>query len=163
MAKQTRVDVTQAPIEAKPVLRRLLQLYLYDFTEFTTDDVNAHGEFDYPYLDQYWTPDERETRVPFLITAGGKLAGFALVRRAGSGPWKMAEFFVLRRFRRLGVGSRAAAEVFGRLPGAWQVHEIAANAPAQAFWRRVIGAATSGRFEEESNAEAVVQRFRIGD
>ena len=30
--------VSPAAFEEKPVLRRLLELYLYDFTEFTGDD-----------------------------------------------------------------------------------------------------------------------------
>ena len=96
------------------------------------------------------------------MRADGKLAGFALVRRVGGGPWKIAEFFVLRRLRRAGVGSQAARAVFEKYPGAWQVHEVAANTPAQAFWRRVIASATGAQFEEESTDEAVVQRFRIG-
>jgi predicted acetyltransferase len=156
------VELVPAPLEAKPVLRRLMELYHYDFTEFTGDDVNEHGEFGYRYLDHYWAPDDGETRLPFLIRADGRLAGFALVRRVGDGPWKMAEFFVMRRFRRDGVGSRAAIAVFERFPGQWEVHELAANTPAQAFWRRVFSAITDGQFEEEANPEAVVQRFRIG-
>jgi len=144
-------------------MRRLLELYLYDFTEFLPHELNEHGEFGYRYLDHYWATDEGETRLPFLIRANGKLAGFALVRRVGDRPWKMAEFFVLRMYRRAGVGSEAARAVFEKCPGAWEVHEVAANTPAQAFWRRAIGAATGGHFAEEVNADAVVQRFLIAE
>ena len=157
----TNVKVTPASYEEKPVLRRLLELYLYDFTEFIGGDLNEHGEFVYRYLDHYWAPDAGETRLPFLVRVDGVLAGFALVRRVGDGPWKMAEFFVLRKYRRGGVGSRAARAVFQECPGPWEVHEVAANTPAQAFWRRVIGAATGGQFDEEVNTDAVVQRFVI--
>jgi predicted acetyltransferase len=159
--RRVKVEVVSAAYEEKAVVRRLLELYHYDFTEFLHLELNQHGEFGYRYLDHYWAPDERETRLPFLVRADGKLAGFALVRRVGDGPWKMAEFFVARMYRRAGVGSEAALAVFETCPGAWEVHEIAANAPAQAFWRRVIGAATDGQFEEEVNADAVVQRFVI--
>src|SRR5207247_384167 len=111
-SRAMEIEVTPAPAEAKPVVRRLMELYRYDFTEFIPDDVNEHGEYGYPYLDHYWAPDERETRFPFLLRADGKLAGFALIRRVGDGPWKMAECFVLRRFRRHGVGFRAAVKIF---------------------------------------------------
>lgn len=153
------VTVDVAGVEEKPVFRRLLQLYLYDFTEFIDGDLNDHGEFAYPYLDHYWAAASGETRVPYLVRADGKLAGFALVRRDGDGPWKMAEFFVLRGYRRAGVGARAASATFERHPGAWEVHEVRTNLPAQTFWRRVIGRFTSGAFEEDGDATGVVQRF----
>jgi predicted acetyltransferase len=60
----------------------------------------------------------------------------------------MAEFFVLRRYRRQGVGERAARAAFGRFPGPWEVRERAGNDAAIAFWRRVIHRHTAGRFQE---------------
>jgi predicted acetyltransferase len=60
----------------------------------------------------------------------------------------MAEFFILRRYRRQGVGARAARAVFDRFPGAWQVRQRPENAAAIAFWRRVIDRHTAGRFRE---------------
>ncbi len=153
------VTVEIAGAEEKPVLHRLLQLYLYDFTEFIGGELSAHGEYEDPYLDHYWQPAAGETRVPYLVRVGGRLAGFALVRREGEGPWTMAEFFVLRPYRRGGVGARVAKAVFERHPGAWSVHEVPANVPAQAFWRRVIGEVTGGVFAEESDENGVTQRF----
>ncbi|MEP7216190.1 MAG: GNAT family N-acetyltransferase, partial [Anaerolineaceae bacterium] len=144
----------------KAVLRRLLELYHYDFTEFLPLDLNEHGEFGYQYLDHYWAPDEGETRLPFLVRADGKLAGFAFVRRKEDGPWKMAEFFVMRQYRRAGVGAQAARAVFAQCAGAWEVHEVLANTPAQAFWRRIIGEVTGGQFEDETS-DSVTQRFTI--
>lgn len=38
--------------------------------------------------------------------------------------------------------------LFARHPGAGQVPVIRENAPALAFWRKVIGAYSAGRFEE---------------
>lgn len=52
------VEVIRAGVSDKAVLRRLLQLYHYDFSEWTGDDVDEHAEFAHPYLDHYWTdPD----------------------------------------------------------------------------------------------------------
>ena len=155
------VEVKQAPYSEHSVLRKMMQLYVYDFTEFIGGDLDEHGEFGYHYMDHYWAEDDRETRVPFLIRADGKLAGFALVRREGDGPWKMAEFFILKRYRRGAVGSAAARTIFEQFPGAWEVHEVAANTPAQAFWRRIIGEITNGAFEERSDGGGVVQKFSL--
>ena len=61
----------------------------------------------------------------------------------------MAEFFVMRRFRRHGVGEQAAGWLFDRFPGPWEVRQKKENQPATAFWRRAIGRYTDGRFDEE--------------
>jgi predicted acetyltransferase len=148
----TEVEVVAAEIADKSVLRNLLELYLHDFSEMTASDVDEHGLFGYDRLDNYWTEPDRR---PFLIRADGRLAGFALVRSGA--PHDMAEFFVMRRHRRGGVGLLAARAVFAMFPGEWQVREMAANAAATAFWRRAIPVP----FEEEVIAAGPVQRFRI--
>ncbi|MCZ2108156.1 MAG: GNAT family N-acetyltransferase [Dehalococcoidia bacterium] len=156
-----KVTVETATLADKPVLRRLLQLYLYDFTEFAPADLDHHGEYPYRYLDHYWAPDANEERHPFLIRADGELAGFALVRHSDGRAWQMAEFFVLRMYRRHGVGRQAALILFRTLTGDWQVAERRANAPGQAFWRHTIAEATNGNYREESDEEAVVQHFSM--
>ncbi|MCO5200856.1 MAG: GNAT family N-acetyltransferase [Chloroflexi bacterium] len=156
------MDVTIEPIryEDKPVLRRLVQLYLYDFSEFEPLELNEHGEFDYRYLDHYWAPDEGEERHAFFIRVDSKRAGFALVRVV-NGVNVFAEFFVMRRFRGAGVGAAAARAVLTRLPGDWLVHQVPANLPAQAFWRRVIASFTGGNYREQVDESGVTQRFTV--
>ena len=149
----TRVEVVDASLELKPVLRRLLELYIHDFSEFEPYDVDESGHFGYQYLDNYWT--ERERR-PFLFRVDGHWAGFALVRTGA--PNDMAEFFVMRRYRRGGIGLEAARAVFERVPGAWQVRQIAANSGATEFWRRAIPV----EFEQTTNDDGPVQHFSIG-
>jgi predicted acetyltransferase len=147
------IQVLEARLADKPVVRRLLELYLHDFSEFTDADVDGRGRFGYPYLDLYWTEPERR---PFLLRVAGHWAGFALVR-AGT-PHDMAEFFVLRKYRRTGVGGVAARDLFLRFPGAWQVRQMHANTGATAFWRRAI----PFEFTEELSDGGPVQRFRVG-
>ncbi len=156
------MDVTIEPIryEDKMILRRLIQLYLHDFSEFEPLELNEHGEFDYRYLDHYWAPDDGEARHAFFIRVDAKRAGFALVRVV-NGVNVFAEFFVMRSFRGAGVGSAAARAVLARLPGKWLVHQVPANLPAQAFWRRVISELTRGNYREEIDASGVTQRFDL--
>lgn len=148
------VEVFEAPLEEKSVVRRLLELYQYDFSEFVDGDLDGHGTYGYQFLDNYWTEDARH---PFLFRVGGKWAGFALVR-AGT-PHDMAEFFVMRKYRRHGVGIVAARELFARFPGDWQVRQMATNTPATNFWRRAI----PYPFEEDRNDHGPVQRFAVPD
>lgn len=136
----------------RPILWRLLQLYLHDFSEVDRHTLNARGEFEYRWFDRYWSDPER---TPLLVRVEGKWAGFALVRLGE--PNEMAEFFVMRKYRRSGIGRRVAAECFRRFPGNWRIHEVRGNAAAVAFWRAVIPVP----FDETSNSTGTAQTFEI--
>jgi predicted acetyltransferase len=144
------VRVVPASAQEQPVLRRLMSLYVYDFSELMGLDVEEDGAFALPELSPYWRDPWRH---PFLLRVDDKLAGFALVHQrsrltGAEGIHDMAEFFVLRKYRRRGVGEQAARELFGRFPGRWEVRERPANVNAIAFWRRVIDRYTGGAFRE---------------
>ena len=88
---------------------------------------------------------------PFLIEAGGALAGFCLIDRYALVPdidWNMSQFFVMGPWAGHGVGRRAAVTAFNRFAGRWQVMQIPANTGAVRFWRRIIDAWSGGAFEE---------------
>jgi len=135
-----QIEITPADRDQEPVLANLLQLYAHDFSEFHKVELGADGRFAYQQLPLYWSDPERH---PFLIWIDGKLAGFVLVKR-GSGVsddatvWDMAEYFVLRGWRRHRVGTRVAHDVWRRFPGRWQVRVMEANVAARQFWDRAI-------------------------
>jgi predicted acetyltransferase len=149
-----RVTVTCALAARKQTLVNLMQLYLYDFSEFAPieslyGEADQEGRFAYDGLDDYWREDGR---IALTIEANGRLAGFALVNRwsALNRPLdhSVAEFLVLRKYRRAGVGSRAAKLLFARFPGRWEAPVAWYNAPALAFWRRAVAACVDGTIEE---------------
>jgi predicted acetyltransferase len=143
-----QIDVTPANIDEKPILQRLMELYLYDFTEFEDIPMDSSGLFGDPWLDFYWS---EKGRFPFLIRADGKLAGFVLVNQhthLADSEWTIAEFFILRQYRRQGVGKAAAFSTFARFGGKWEVHQLERNIPAQHFWRKVITEYTGGLYTE---------------
>ncbi|HKW90558.1 MAG TPA: GNAT family N-acetyltransferase [Methylomirabilota bacterium] len=143
-------------------LANVYPFYLHDLSEF--DDG-------YYRLDErgLWLPDhlpswlEEDDDQPLIIIESGRRVGFALVNRAPSrhvGPgmdFRMAEFFVLRAHRRQGVGRRAVLALFERFRGRWEIFQLPRNAAAIAFWRRVIGAYSGGRFEETADGSGVRQ------
>ncbi len=143
------VDIRPVAYTDKSVLRNLMELYLYDFSEFDGVDVNGHGRYEYRYLDYYWTENSRH---PYFIYSDGRLAGFALVRdvegKDGEKVHHIAEFFVMRKYRHKDVGKTAAFWLFRHFRGKWQVEELESNLPAQNFWRNVIGEITQGEFQE---------------
>ncbi len=144
------IVVSPATVDERPILRHLMELYLYDFSEFDGADIGPMGLYDYPYLDHYWVEDGR---TPFLVRLEGELAGFVLVWRYNyltghKDAWVMAEFFIMRKYRQRGVGEQVARWIFDHHPGAWQVSQIPENKVATTFWRKVIARYTHDNFEE---------------
>jgi len=148
------VTLEPVPIEDKAVVRNLMELCQHDYSEVLQHDVNTHGLFGYPYLDHFWTEPGRHA---FFVRADGTLAGFALIRTLegdeGEPVLDLTEFFVLRKYRRLGIGRQAAEAVFDRLPGRWRVASLPGSATALTFWRDTVARYTGGPFEEEDDAE----------
>ncbi|WP_106767712.1 GNAT family N-acetyltransferase [Paenibacillus faecalis] len=144
------MGINLVPAKQKAVIEHLMQFYLYDFTQFLDIDVSYEGRFaPYPGLDDYWTL--RDTCYPYLMTYSSKPAGFALVERMNNSEeadYYMCEFFVMKKYRRSGLGTWASHQLFDRLRGRWKVTEISTNIPAQAFWRKTIGDYTGHRYEE---------------
>lgn len=160
--------VTLSEVEAgqEQVLRNLVQFYAYDFAELAGWDVPASGRFPDDVADRCTPAGERHA---FLINADGALAGFAIVDHrsrltAEAGVHDMAEFFIVRRHRRHGVGAAAVAQLFTRFPGRWEVRQSERNVVATEFWRAAI-ARTVGEFGEVQWADATwrgpVQRFFV--
>jgi predicted acetyltransferase len=147
------LQVLPATVQERPILQRLMELYLYDFSEFDDADINDDGIYGYEFLDRYWVED---CRYPFSIRVDGKWAGFVLVRdlllEDGVLVHTVAEFFVMRKYRRQKVGQRAAFEIFDRFAGLWRVGELRTNRPAQSFWRKIIREYTHGQFSEMEDA-----------
>lgn len=134
------IKVIPAQAEQQHVLANLLELYAHDFSEFIDLRLGPDGRFGYDRLPLYW---KELNRHPFLVLVNGGLAGFVFVQRGSqiSGDeniWDMAEFFVVRGYRRLGVGMTAAQEVWKRFPGSWEVRVINRNQKATHFWARAI-------------------------
>ncbi|SEL89097.1 GNAT family N-acetyltransferase [Paenibacillus sp. OK003] len=156
------LSIHQAEYQHKSTLRNLMELYKYDFSEYDPEDVNENGLYEYVYLDHYWT---EAGRYPFLFRVEGQLAGFALIREIeseqGTSIYQMAEFFVMKKYRKLGVGAQAAIHVFNLFPGTWKVAEMETNEPAQIFWRKVIARYTDNKYQEvrEPDWEGPIQIF----
>lgn len=158
-------EVRVALAEDRLPLQRLLELYQHDISDVYDQDVDRHGEYGYP-LDKYFSSS---ACTAFLAFAGGHYAGFALadgaVKVRETGNW-MAQFFVLKKYRRSGLGRALARFVFQALPGYWEVGQMAQNVSAQAFWRSTLHELTGGTYVEYSAPNerwlGVVQTFTTG-
>jgi predicted acetyltransferase len=122
------VEVITASSADKSIVERLLQLYEHDNSEFFGADVDPDGIYRVMDADTLWQPD----RNIFLVKVDGHLAGFAFVSRhpsyLGDGEtYLMDEFFIMRKYRRRGVGEHVARTLFDRYPGRWEVSEWPTN------------------------------------
>lgn len=147
------VSLEPATHAQKPILENLLELYVHDLSEAFEIEIGRDGRFGYERLPLYW--QEAARRFPFLIRVGAEWAGFALVTRGSPvtedpSDLDVAEFFVLRRYRRSGVGRRAAFLLFDRIPGHWVVRVAERNRRGLPFWREVIPDYTRGQVLSET-------------
>jgi predicted acetyltransferase len=157
-----QIELRPATREDEPLLANLLELYAHDFSEFSELKIGSDGRFGYEQLPLYW---KEAGRFPFLVIANGSVAGFVLVQqgsRISIAPeiWDIAEFFILRGYRRAGVGLRAAHCVWRSFPGSWQVRVIDKNLVAQTFWQHAVSEFTE--LPAESAIKAVgSKRWRV--
>jgi predicted acetyltransferase len=140
------VTVEAAGEPASGLLRSLMQLYLHDLSAVEGWEVDEAGSFGDDDLDGCWTERRRH---PFVIRVDGFVAGFAIVDEGSDETgdpdvFDMAEFFVLRRWRRQGVGREAVRQLLARFPGRWEVRPFPGYVPGEQFWHRVCGDLAAG-------------------
>lgn len=145
------VSLQRATPDMAPLLRNLLELYIHDLSEIFPVELGPDGRFGYEWLPLYWA--EPAVRHAFLIKCGTRIAGFALATRgspATDNPEDLdvAEFFVLRAYRRSGVGRQAAFTLWDSVPGQWVVRVSEANRGRIPFWSEIVRSYTSGVFVE---------------
>ena len=136
---RSNLQVIPATVEQAPILENLIELYAHDFSEFHPLEIGEDGRFGYRSLPLYWSEAGRH---PFLLRVNEKLAGLVLVKRGEDAVWDMAEFFVMRAYRRSGIGTQAAHEVWRKFPGPWQVRVMEANVSGRRFWTEAIASFT---------------------
>lgn len=136
----TDLELIRAGAEHQCALANLLELYIYDFTELVPKDVGDDGRYGYKSLPLFWSDSPRSA---FLARLDGKLVGFVLVTQSSepsgdTGVWDMTEFFVLRGYRRRGLGTQLAEKVLLDCPGRWQIRVMEKNILARKFWESSI-------------------------
>jgi ribosomal-protein-alanine N-acetyltransferase len=153
----TVVTVSVRDARAAPSDRLWIQSVYRDYL----DDLNLGtglfpmlGEVGHREPDQiaHWVGDPHT--YPLIILKGSERVGFARVVRAVASAaqpgieYRMAEFFVARSRRRLGIGQTAVQLILSRFAGRWEITEYLRNAEAVSFWRGVVARYTQGRYQE---------------
>lgn len=93
-----------------------------------------------------------------LIVRDGAPAGFAVVVKQGASQ-RLAEFWIARDLRGLGVGAAAVPLILDRHGGEWETAALAGDGEAVRFWRAAVRRYTDGRYTERLQDGEVRQRF----
>lgn len=172
------INLTRAGPDEQHVVGNMFTAYFYDLSQY--DDhmqINAHGlpvwvlgdeeRADAPRTHEecrrfnWWVRDTCEL---YVVRADGRPAGFVIICAAPAEhmpagiDYELMDFYIAPKYRRQGLGRQAARLAFDLHRGAWVLYQLERNAPARAFWQRLVGEYTGGRFENHQGGTE--QRFR---
>lgn len=148
-----KVEVIPVGIDQRPLVRNLYQFYAYDSSDWEAGDIGMDGLFYMhdPYFNKYW---ETEGWSASLVKVNDTIAGFLLIERSDipniEAP-EFADFFVFKKFRRLGVGRKVVENVIASSPSAWVVNVFEEDKNATDFWQSLFRSALFRSFRELKN------------
>jgi len=148
-------------------IERVYRDYLDDLAQPNTGIFPILREVGHREPDQIarWFGDPNA--FPLVIVSSSEPVGFAMVLRATAragahAAYRMAEFFVSRPNRGLGIGRGAVQLILDRFAGRWEIIEYLRNPGAVRFWRRVVSGYTRGHYQERVTNGEVHQVFDSG-
>jgi predicted acetyltransferase len=160
------MDIIIEPVkkEEKEILRNLLEKYTYEFSQYENNDVNNFGLYGYTYLDHYWTD---EKRFAYFIRVNKKLAGFVMINDYPEMKietnYSISEFFIMYKYRRLGIGKYVVNYILNKYKGKWQLKYHPKNKTSEKFWIKTIDKYTKGNYKLiKNNKEAGYEDGTIG-
>lgn len=158
------LELVECGVQEQQVLKSLVPLYCYDLSGVAKWKLDDRGVFDTSTTHSF----AHNELTSYLIRSDGTAIGFATIAKKSylepsKTAWDMHQFFVMRPYRRQGIGSRVAHLLFDLHPGQWEIRECAEDRDGQRFWRTVIHAYTRGQYGEMHVQNEVwqgpVQRF----
>jgi predicted acetyltransferase len=134
------VELLQTGADQAELIRNLYQFYAYESSDWEQEDVEVDGRFyiHEEHLARYWQEPQWSAN---LILVDGFIAGFLLVERsefAALNALELADLFILKRYRRKGIGRAIASQVLMSGESDWLVRFYDQDETAQAFWRTVL-------------------------
>ncbi|PSS57764.1 GNAT family N-acetyltransferase [Pseudomonas sp. BBP2017] len=134
------VELLQTAPDQAELIRNLYQFYAYESSDWEQEDVEVDGRFyiHEEHLIRYWQEPQWSAN---LILVDGFIAGFLLIERsefAALNALELADLFILKRYRRKGIGRAIASQVLMSGESDWLVRFYDQDETAQAFWRTVL-------------------------
>lgn len=144
------IKLIPASLNEYSIIQNMARFYVYDMSEYLGWGMPEDGLYECIDFKKYWQTDDA---FPFLIRDDKELIGFVIIDKKGSEPstdFNMAQFFILRKFTKKGLGRYIAHLCFDKFQGSWEVMVIPGNEGAYRFWRSIINEYTSQKFSEDT-------------
>ena len=146
------IILREVKVDEKQTLINLYEKYSYEWSQYNPRDVNKSGLYcDERYDFDCYMQTERKC-IAYFIEVDDNLAGFALIYDIPEiedieVDYIINEFFVMYKYRRLGVGRKAVYEILDRQKGKWFLYYNPKNISSVHFWNNAINEYTGGTFE----------------
>ena len=144
-----KIKLSPATIDDYPIIQNMAAYYAYDISEFMGWAQQKDGTHSIRIdFIKYWQTDNT---FPFIIRHKDELVGFVIVDKNvsdSSNDFNIAQFFILRKFLRKGIGKHVAYQCFDQFIGKWEVFVMPGNEGAYRFWRKIISNYTDHQFKE---------------
>ena len=148
MEIKMKTEIIRITEDRKDTLANLMEKYLYEFSQYDKWQFDDNGLFNYDYLDEYFT---EEDRFAYFIYADNQLAGFALLNKYPECDrpldWSVAEFFVSYNFRRQGIATETIRQLFERHKGYYHIKYHRANTASVILWNSIARKYSNGNYE----------------
>ncbi|QVM93510.1 GNAT family N-acetyltransferase [Pseudomonas entomophila] len=134
------LELLQTGPDQADLVRNLYQFYAYESSDWEQEDVEVDGRFyiHEPHFERYWqSPGWSAT----LVLVDGFIAGFVLVERSelpGIDAFELADLFILKKYRRLGIGRAVARQFLCEGDADWLLRWHGADAVATQFCRALL-------------------------
>lgn len=130
----------------------LWQYLGYDFSEMNHMALNAAGTYTLP--EDIATYYQDQNYVSYLIKVDGEIAGLAVIKFFKEPQENyFRHYFIMRKFRGLGIGEKVAVSLFDLYSGQWRISQFDYNEPAIRFWRKVVHNYTQGVYQEDRRTD----------
>ncbi|MDY0976296.1 GNAT family N-acetyltransferase [Massilia sp. CFBP9012] len=134
-------SIERAVVAERPLLFRLLQLYFFEATRWSGEDILDDGLYDCDEdgLQGYF--DEQGVDAAYILRVDGKPAGFALVEwipYEGGQIREFADLFVLPKYRRLGLAEATTRRVVLETEGPWLIAVFRKDEAALSHWQNAF-------------------------
>ena len=146
-----KYEIKQVTEEEKDKLFRLLQLAVYDGSQYIKNYLNDECIFEYNWFDNYFTDNDRNA---YFIKNGDYYLGMVMVNenlKFNKTGKCIAEFLIMPQFRRQRIVKEVAYEIFEMFKGNWEVQPMENNPIAYSFWKKIISEYTNGNYITKNN------------
>jgi predicted acetyltransferase len=134
------IQLIPASSEQLALIDNLYQFYAYESSDWEQEDVETDGRFYVcqDYLKLYW---QRPGWSAQLILLEGLIAGFLLIERSeipGVNALEFADLFILKKYRRLGIGRALVEQVIVASQQPWLLSYYRQDPLAVPFWQTLL-------------------------